>query len=103
MKNLIISLVPGTILFVLMIGMQLTSHRMYNEHSLEMHRLCLEHNSSSSDECLHITYAANAAFSSATSSHILMYLGIYFALIFPAMRNQRLEKRLKELEDKSND
>ena len=97
-------LIVGIFLFVLMIAADFTHLYLYHERSSRNLDNCLTRSDESKqvfNECFAIKSAADVAFSSATSSHIVpTYLVIFLTFIIVGSRLDRAEKRIEELESR---
>ena len=102
----IIRLIWGFFLLCfLLITQELVFNRLYRTATLESSAGCNAHISktaTSSDVCEDIKSAADLAFSYATDTHIFTYFVVFVGFYLLGSRLFETEKRLKELEDRTN-
>lgn len=97
--------IAGIAFFLVLLGSELSFFYLYYEHSYEALEMCYDHNSGqtlSSNLCSKIKNAADAAYSKATSSHILTYFVIFMVFLILGQKLEKTEERLKDLEARIN-
>lgn len=98
-------LISAFIFFGLLMVSDFTMHYIFHESTFERYERCLDRKdvlSGSANFCSEVNSAAVAAFSSATSNHIVTYFAIFMTFVILGLKLDKTEKRLKELEDRTN-
>ena len=91
--------------FVLLLVSDAFTHSSYNQRSQQQLENCLERREQDklpSDDCFTTANAAQTAFSSATSSHILTFLVIVLLVSQLSGRINQLEDQIKKIETQKN-
>ncbi len=96
------SILIGVILFILLVGSEGAFFYLYHERSFQRQEQCYERNGQTQTLCSVIHDAADAAYSSATATHILTYLVLFLVFILLVSRLDKVEKLLEELKGPSN-
>lgn len=98
-------LLIGFLIFSILIISDFAFRYLYHERAFKRHERCLERKNEqpdTADLCDEIYSAADAAFSDATSNHLLTYFALFALFSLLVSKLDRTEKRVKELEDRAN-
>lgn len=98
-------LVIGFLVFSILTVSDFAFRYLYHERAFKRHERCQVRKnelSDTADLCDDIYSAADNAFSDATSNHLLTYFALFALFSLVVSKLDMTEKRLKELEDRTN-
>ncbi len=94
-------LIGGLIFLLFFTGAEVVGHYLYLRSSNQRLENCLTYyqdQEQNGHQCIEITSAVNAAFSSATAWDIPTYLVIFFVILFLSSRADKAEAQIRRLE-----
>jgi hypothetical protein len=98
-------IVSGIVLFIILLVSDILFQYRYYERSLTRLERCADRNSEIASPwaiCSQAISAADSAFSSATANHLLTYFVIFCLFLVLVTKLEKMETRLKQLEDHNN-